>query len=44
MSKEDIAEPVTDEDFRQAVAKISPSVGKEDVVRHEKWLAEFGSL
>ena len=39
-----MTDPVTAEDFHQAVQKISPSVGKEDVVRHEKWLAEYGSL
>ena len=42
--KEQVDEPITWEDFEQAIVKIKPSVGKDDVVRHEKWLDEFGSV
>ena len=44
MAKEDIAEPVSMLDFEQAIQKISPSVAKEDTLRHEQWLKEFGSM
>ncbi|KAG2497959.1 hypothetical protein HYH03_004220 [Edaphochlamys debaryana] len=36
-------EPVTSDDFVQAIRKINPSVSKEDIKRHEEWLAVFGS-
>ena len=43
MSKEEVAAPITMEDMREALKRISPSVSKEDVERHMEWLAEFGS-
>lgn len=36
--------PVLMEDFYQAVEKISPSVSKADIKKHQGWLKEFGSL
>ncbi|KXZ56721.1 KAT1 protein [Gonium pectorale] len=39
-----LKEPVTAEDFKQAIRKINPSVSKEDIKRHEEWLKVFGSL
>jgi katanin p60 ATPase-containing subunit A1 len=39
----DIHEPVRMEDFIQAFEKVRPSVGKDDLVRHEQWRDEFGS-
>ncbi|CAG9461115.1 unnamed protein product [Pedinophyceae sp. YPF-701] len=43
MTSADVADPISMEDFRQAISKISPSVGKDDIKRHETYLAEFGS-
>lgn len=43
LSKEDVADPVTMADCREAIRKISPSVSQSDVARHEQWLKEFGS-
>ncbi|KAK3268290.1 Katanin p60 ATPase-containing subunit A1 [Cymbomonas tetramitiformis] len=42
-SKADVAEPISAEDFIQAIERISPSVAQEDITKHEKWLSEFGS-
>lgn len=28
----------------QAIAKINPSVGEKDILRHENWLKEYGSV
>ncbi|KAG2446187.1 hypothetical protein HXX76_000780 [Chlamydomonas incerta] len=36
-------EPITSDDFREALRKINPSVSKEDIKRHEEWLGVFGS-
>ncbi|PNH08297.1 Katanin p60 ATPase-containing subunit [Tetrabaena socialis] len=35
---DDFKEPVTSEDFQQAIRKITPSVSKDDIKRHEDWL------
>lgn len=44
LRKEDVRNlPITAEDFRAALARISPSVSAGDIERHEKWLAEFGA-
>mmetsp|Transcript_34267 Transcript_34267/g.61825 ORF Transcript_34267/g.61825 Transcript_34267/m.61825 type:complete len:574 (-) Transcript_34267:400-2121(-) len=37
-------EPVTAEDFDQAIRKINPSVSRKDIERHETWLNEYGSV
>lgn len=43
MHQDDMQEPIRMLDFEQAFAKIKPSVGKDDLVRHEKWREEYGS-
>ena len=43
MSSEDMAEPITMADFLQATNRISPSVSKEDIKKHEQWRDEYGS-
>eukprot|EP00898_Chlorokybus_atmophyticus_P002098 jgi/Chlat1/288/Chrsp1S03177 len=43
MTKEDMHEPVTMEDFKVALSKVSSSVSKMDIEKHVKWLEEFGS-
>lgn len=37
-------EPVTMEDFMQAIQKINPSVAPQDIKRHEEWLKVYGSV
>lgn len=44
MSKDDMKEPITMEDFMQAIHKINPSVAQKDVKRHEEWLKVYGSI
>eukprot|EP00884_Botryococcus_braunii_P010016 jgi/Botrbrau1/19015/Bobra.0100s0047.1 len=44
LSKDDMHEPVTMDDFVQALHRINPSVSIGDVQRHEKWKCEFGSI
>jgi katanin p60 ATPase-containing subunit A1 len=36
--------PTSADDFRQALARISPSVAATDIARYEKWMQEFGSV
>ena len=43
MSSEDMAEPISMADFLQATSRISPSVSKEDIKKHEQWRDEYGS-
>ena len=43
MRKEEIDTPISMDDFAQATKRISTSVSRDDVVKHEQWLAEFGS-
>ena len=43
MKKEEIDTPISMDDFAQATKRISTSVSRDDVVKHEQWLAEFGS-
>mmetsp|Transcript_10044 Transcript_10044/g.15153 ORF Transcript_10044/g.15153 Transcript_10044/m.15153 type:complete len:199 (-) Transcript_10044:39-635(-) len=43
LSTESIDLPVTREDFLQSIHKISSSVGKEDVEKHQSWMNQFGS-
>ena len=43
MGKEEIDTPISMDDFAQAIQRISTSVSRDDVVKHEQWLSEFGS-
>ena len=43
MRKEELNLPVTAADFDAALARISPSVAAEDILRHEAWLGTHGS-
>ena len=36
-------QPVTDSDFKTAISKVQPSVGKEEIKKYEQWKNEFGS-
>ena len=43
MTSADVADPISNDDFIQAIKKINPSVSKDDITRHETFLQEFGS-
>ena len=43
MTSEEMAEPVTMDDFLTSLRRISPSVSKEDIKKHENWRNEYGS-
>jgi len=43
LNQEEINLPVTKKDFDESFSKISSSVSKEDIKKHENWLKEFGS-
>lgn len=43
LAKDEIDLPVTPPDFMDAIGKCNKSVSKQDLVRYEKWMAEFGS-
>ena len=42
--KEKLEMPTTNDDFTTALQRCSKSVSKEDLVRYEKWMEEFGSV
>jgi len=44
LRKDQVEHPVTKEDFQLALSKISRSVGKDDIIKYEKWMAEFGAV
>lgn len=43
LPKEELDLPVTMQDFVEAVEKCNKSVSKEDLLKYEKWMSEFGS-
>eukprot|EP01112_Ceratiomyxa_fruticulosa_P012966 TRINITY_DN3619_c0_g1_i1.p1 TRINITY_DN3619_c0_g1~~TRINITY_DN3619_c0_g1_i1.p1 ORF type:complete len:578 (+),score=135.58 TRINITY_DN3619_c0_g1_i1:353-2086(+) len=43
LNKETLDLPVSKADFEEALSKVQSSVSKNDLVNHEKWMAEFGS-
>ncbi|XP_078255186.1 katanin p60 ATPase-containing subunit A1-like isoform X2 [Rhinoraja longicauda] len=43
ISRDELQMPTTMEDFGMALIKISKSVSAADLVKYEKWIAEFGS-
>eukprot|EP00771_Trimastix_marina_P002366 gnl/Trimastix_PCT/3496.p1 GENE.gnl/Trimastix_PCT/3496~~gnl/Trimastix_PCT/3496.p1 ORF type:complete len:547 (-),score=68.79 gnl/Trimastix_PCT/3496:196-1836(-) len=43
LSAEELDEPVSMQDFLDALAMRSPSVSQNDIERHERWMGEFGS-
>jgi len=44
LNKETMKQPVTKADFEEAISKISRSVGQADIVKHTKWMSEFGAI
>ena len=43
MGKAGVNDPVTMEDFEQALQKISPSVNAADITKHMEFAKEFGA-
>jgi katanin p60 ATPase-containing subunit A1 len=43
LAKDEIDLPVTLTDFNDAIGKCNKSVSKQDLIRYEKWMDEFGS-
>lgn len=43
LSKESISLLTTMNDFLETIARVSPSVSKQDLEKYEKWMAEYGS-
>jgi katanin p60 ATPase-containing subunit A1 len=44
LSKEELELPVTLDDFKEAIRKVNKSVSADDLVKYERWMAEFGSV
>lgn len=44
LKKSDIDLPVSRKDLEEALAKVSSSVGKHDLLKYQKWSEEFGSV
>lgn len=36
--------PVTMEDFECALVNVQPSVGREEIIKYEQWMKEFGAV
>jgi katanin p60 ATPase-containing subunit A1 len=43
ISAEEMDKPLTNKDFDEALSKVQPSVGREDIKQYENWMNEFGS-
>ncbi|XP_014670656.1 PREDICTED: katanin p60 ATPase-containing subunit A-like 1 [Priapulus caudatus] len=43
LDKNDLEMPTTMADFKLALTKVSKSVSKDDLEKHEKWMKEFGA-
>lgn len=43
LAKEDLDLPVTMKDFNEAVTKCNKSVSKQDLIKYENWMREFGA-
>lgn len=35
--------PITSQDFDNAIKKVQPSVGKQDLAKFEAWMEEYGA-
>lgn len=43
LPKDELNLPAKMEDFLEVLKKVSPSVSKNDLIKYEQWMAEFGS-
>ena len=43
IAREQMEQPITQEDFMEALHKVQSSVGKNDLDRYDKWMQEFGA-
>ncbi|CAH1798597.1 unnamed protein product [Owenia fusiformis] len=44
LPKEELDQPASAKDFEEALARVSKSVSKDDLLKYEKWMTEFGSV
>ena len=42
--KAELNMPITEEDFKLALQKVSKSVSEQDIEKYVKWMEEFGSV
>lgn len=43
LAKEELDLPVSSQDFSEAMAKCNKSVSKDDLIKYQQWMKEFGS-
>ncbi|XP_055642615.1 katanin p60 ATPase-containing subunit A-like 1 [Toxorhynchites rutilus septentrionalis] len=43
LAKEELDLPVSNQDFTEAIAKCNKSVSKDDLIKYQQWMREFGS-
>lgn len=43
LAKEELDLPVSNQDFAEAIAKCNKSVSKDDLIKYQQWMKEFGS-
>lgn len=43
LAKEELDLPVSNQDFTEAIAKCNKSVSKDDLIKYQQWMKEFGS-
>ncbi|KAL9698052.1 hypothetical protein quinque_001493 [Culex quinquefasciatus] len=43
LAKEELDLPVSTQDFTEAIAKCNKSVSKDDLIKYQQWMKEFGS-
>ncbi|XP_065095901.1 katanin p60 ATPase-containing subunit A-like 1 [Ochlerotatus camptorhynchus] len=43
LGKEELDLPVSNQDFSEAIAKCNKSVSKDDLIKYQQWMREFGS-
>lgn len=43
LKKEDVESPITDEDLKESLQKVHKSVAAADILKHEKFMQEFGA-
>lgn len=43
LTKEDLEEPITSQDFHDAIKRCKTSVSPSDITTYDAWMKEFGS-
>lgn len=44
LKKDEVDSPITKADFDEAIKRVQSSVGKQDLEKYQKWMAEYGSV